>query len=424
LAGWAGSCSPPALPGRTRRPGQACAHERNDAGRHGLRTIEAELRQSQSTLSGILTISPEAIIVTDSRGHISLFSAGAETIYGCKALDVIGRHASLLIPERYRDNQDSHFASLSKIDAASRSPGTRSTIIGLRRNGEEFQAEASLSKLDSPSGPVFTTIMRDMTQEQASRTELLESKLRAEESNIAKSRFLANMGHELRTPLNAIIGFSDMLQGGIVANEAKGREYAADINTSGRHLLKVINDILDISRIEAGKMTLADEQIDVCDVVDSCLRMVAPRAAEANVTLATTVPADLPFLFADRRLMLQVLLNLISNAVKFSHTGAEVGIAVSLDPANRIVVDVSDHGIGMSAEDVLRIGEPFLQVDGRLERKFEGTGLGLVIAKRMMELHGGEIQVRSTLGKGTTMSVVFPASRSCPASARPARALA
>jgi PAS domain S-box-containing protein len=175
------------------------------------RTIEAELRQSQSTLSGILTISPEAIIVTDSRGHISLFSAGAETIFGCKALDVIGRHVSLLIPERYRDSQESHFAGLSRPDMASRMIGTRPTIIGLRRNGEEFQAEASLSKLDSPSGPVFTTIMRDMTQEQASRTELLESKMRAEESNIAKSRFLANMSHELRTPLNAILGFSEII---------------------------------------------------------------------------------------------------------------------------------------------------------------------------------------------------------------------
>jgi PAS domain S-box-containing protein len=388
------------------------------------RTIEAELRQSQSTLSGILTISPEAIIVTDSRGIISLFSAGAETIFGCKAMDVIGRHVSLLIPERHRDGHERHFASLSRSDAVSRRMGTRSTITGLRRNGEEFPAEASLSKLDSPSGPVFTTIMRDMTHEQASRAELLESKLRAEEANIAKSRFLANMSHELRTPLNAIIGFSDMLRGGLVTSEAKGREYAADINNSGRHLLKVINDILDISRIEAGKMTLEEEVIDVTDVVDSCLRMVSPRATEANVGLATSVPADLPFLLADRRLVLQVLLNLLSNAVKFSHKGGEVGITVSLDPSNRLIIEVRDHGIGMSADDVLRIGEPFLQVDGRLERKFEGTGLGLVIAKRMMELHGGEIQVRSILGQGTTMSVVFPAARSRTASARLARAQA
>jgi PAS domain S-box-containing protein len=375
------------------------------------RTIEAELRQSQTTLSGILTISPEAIIVTDADGHISLFSAGAETIFGCKAADVIGRHIAMLIPERYRESHQQHFASLSRAGTVSRKMGTRSTITAQRRNGEEFPAEASLSKLDSPNGPVFTTIMRDMTHEQASRLELLESKLRAEEANIAKSRFLANMSHELRTPLNAIIGFSDMLQSGIVANEDKRREYAADINNSGRHLLKVINDILDISRIEAGKMSLVEETIDITDVVESCLRMVAPHATAAQVGISAHVQPSLPGLLADRRLVLQILLNLLSNAVKFSHTGGVVDIHAEIDPASRLVIEVRDHGIGMSAEDVARIGEPFLQVDGRLERKFEGTGLGLVIAKRMMELHGGEVLVRSALGQGTMMSIVFPASR-------------
>jgi PAS domain S-box-containing protein len=253
---------------------------------------------------------------------------------------------------------------------------------------------------------------QDVTELHAARAELMESKLRAESANQAKSRFVASMSHELRTPLNAIIGFSELLQNDDgMLNEERRREYARDIHSSGKHLLSVINDILDISRIEAGKVTLDEDVTPIADLVESAFRMVRPRAEETGVTIEYQVEAGLTEVFADRRLLLQTLLNLASNAVKFTERGGRVEIMARGADDGGVEIAVRDTGIGMSAADVARVGEPFLQVDGRLSRKFEGTGLGLVIAKRLLEMHGGTLEIESALGKGTTMTICLPESR-------------
>ena len=261
-----------------------------------------------------------------------------------------------------------------------------------------------------PAKMVGTT--QDVTELRAARAELVEAKLRAEAANHAKSQFVANMSHELRTPLNAIIGFSEILRNDDIAlSDERRREYAQDIYNSGKHLLAVINDILDISRIEAGKVALVDEALALGELIDTAARMVRPRAEENGVTVTCGGSLGTVQLVADRRLMLQALLNLASNAVKFTERGGRVDIRADVTASGGIAIAVSDTGIGMSAEDVARVGEPFLQIDGRLARKFEGTGLGLVISKRLIELHSGTLNIESELGRGTTMTISLPASR-------------
>jgi PAS domain S-box-containing protein len=268
-------------------------------------------------------------------------------------------------------------------------------------------------KRDAAGRPVkMVGTTQDVTELHAARVELEESKLRAETANHAKSQFVANMSHELRTPLNAIIGFSELLQcGDIGLSEERRREYARDIHASGKHLLSVINDILDISRIEAGKITLEDETLPLGELIDTAVRMVRSRADDTGVTLSWSVSTGAEGLVADRRLMLQALLNLASNAVKFTERGGRVDVCAEVAAGGGIAIVVSDTGIGMSANDIARVGEPFLQVDGRLARKFEGTGLGLVISKRLIELHGGTLAIESELGRGTTMTISLPAAR-------------
>ncbi len=241
--------------------------------------------------------------------------------------------------------------------------------------------------------------------------ELIDAKLRAETASQTKSRFLANMSHELRTPLNAIIGFSELLLNHEDVPPAKVKEYLSDICSGGRHLLSVINDILDISRIEAGKIEVNDEDVSPAELIDTAARMVRPRAETAGITLTARVGREVPDLHVDRRLMTQALLNFASNAVKFTERGGRVDLEVGVRAEGAMDFVIRDTGIGMSPEDVARVGEPFLQADGRLSRKFEGTGLGLVIAKRLVELHGGELIVDSKLGVGTTMTVRLPSSR-------------
>ncbi len=253
--------------------------------------------------------------------------------------------------------------------------------------------------------------IQDVTAQHAASEELVEAKLRAESANHAKSRFVASMSHELRTPLNAIIGFSELLMSDMPVTEGKRLEYAGDIHTSGKHLLSVINDILDISRIEAGKVALDEDVVAIADVVESCCRMARPKAEDGGVALHQNIEAGVTHIAGDRRLILQTVLNLVSNAVKFTGIGGRVDIDVRRTADCGVEIMVSDTGIGMSAEDVRRVGEPFLQIDGRHARKFEGTGLGLVIAKRLTELHGGQLGVESTLGVGTKMSIRLPASR-------------
>lgn len=240
--------------------------------------------------------------------------------------------------------------------------------------------------------------------------ELEKSRSAAETANVAKSQFLANISHELRTPLNAIIGFSTMLQGEHFGKEnAKATEYARDIHDSGRHLLDVINDILDLSNAESGKLTVRFEQLHLGKLIEKALNIVGGQAAERNIEILQDIPPKLPKLIADRVRMVQILLNILSNAIKFSQPGGKVTIRVRAEEGRGGVIyftiDVEDHGIGMAPEEIANAFATFNQGDAGLNRRYEGAGLGLPLAKRLVELHHGRIILESTKGLGTKVTI-------------------
>lgn len=371
------------------------------------------LRRSRAMLSGILSISPEAIIVADQALRISLFSAGAEQVFGYAAAEILGAEIERLMPSRFRAGHARHVEAFVRGTETSRRMAERGEIVALRKGGEEFPAEASISKLRTPDGWVYTIILRDISAQKRAHQDLLEAKLKAEAANQAKSLFLANMSHELRTPLNAIIGFSEMFTDealGPLGSE-KYRECARDIHSSGEHLLSVINDILDASRLELGKTPVRDEVVDVGSLIRGCVRMIRQHVDESEIDLRVLVADESVRLWADRRLLSQVLLNLLSNAVKFTPQGGRVEVHAHRTEASEFEIAVRDEGIGMSEADVRRVGEPFVQADNRPARRYGGTGLGLSIAKGIIELHGGRLSIESAPNQGTRVAIYLPADR-------------
>jgi signal transduction histidine kinase len=251
-----------------------------------------------------------------------------------------------------------------------------------------------------------------VTERKSVEFDLRRAKEEAELASRSKTEFLANMSHELRTPLNAIIGFSDILMGEIFGPVGDPRyvNYARDIRDSGLHLLNLINDVLDVSKVEFGKVELIEETVDVGAIVESCLRLMRDRAQAAGIKLMQELPPDLPYVQGDSRRLKQILINLLSNAVKFTPSGGRVTMrAREGGDGFRLVVE--DTGIGIASEDLEKALRPFGQIDSRLARKYQGTGLGLPLARSMAELHGGKLVIDSTPGQGTIATVWLPRSR-------------
>jgi len=272
-----------------------------------------------------------------------------------------------------------------------------------------------LSKSERSDGG-FLLIASNITPLKEREAALQAAKEQAEAANRAKTEFLTNMSHELRTPLTAIIGFSE-----IIANESFGpvgqpryREFADDILHSGRHLLEVINDMLDIAKLQSGMTELRLQRVPSRSIVDAAVRIVRKRAEQAGVGLEVALPPDMPMIDADHLRMRQVLLNLLSNAIKFTPSGGTVSVIAEWRDA-ALAITVRDTGIGMAEEDIPRALQPFVQVDHSLARRHGGTGLGLPLAKLFVDLHRGQFTVHSALGKGTSVRIVLPAPAAAPA---------
>lgn len=258
----------------------------------------------------------------------------------------------------------------------------------------------------------IATFYVDITKIREQEKVLMKAKEEAESANRSKSDFLANISHELRTPLNAIIGFSELIREDLAGppDSPKYKEYIGDIHNSGMHLMELINDILDLSKAEAGAIEGAERITDSVEIVESCVKLMGPRAERAYVKLNVSYDNNLPYLWMDPKHLRQMLLNLISNAVKFTPEGGKVEIKVTSNK-NGMLMTVSDTGIGMRPEDVPKAMAPFGQIDSSLARKYNGTGLGLPLTKRLMEYYQGDIDIDTAPGKGTKISLVFPADR-------------
>lgn len=322
-------------------------------------------------------------------------------------------------------------AYLTALSDAARGGEARSVEFRLRRDsrgrtdaGDFIWVEMRCRPLEQASEPAadaeaeVVAVMRDVTDRKLQQEALEVARTAAEQADAAKTRFLATMSHELRTPLNAIIGFSEMMvqEDVLMIDRARRKEYAQLINDSGQHLLSVVNGILDMSKMESGTFEISPEPFAPRPALINCCNLLALKARENNIDLVTRTPEDLPFVTGDPRAFKQIVLNLVSNAIKFSEHGGTVTVSAAVE-GSRMVLRVADTGVGINAEDLKRIGDPFFQAGKTYQRRHEGTGLGLSIVKSLVALHGGEMNVQSRIDEGTTITIALPLQFTPPAEA-------
>ena len=369
------------------------------------------------------------VITRHGRNGAVLFaSPAAEPLFGAPARELLGHG---LFDRVHVADRPAYLTALS--DAATRAEG-RSVEFRVRRESGEpagrqapyfIWIEMRCRPLDQATGEredgdvrEVVAVMREISERKAQEQAIEDARHEAERSNAAKSRFLATMTHELRTPLNAVIGFSEMLMNEetMKLDRERRNEYAQLIHKSGQHLLSVVNGILDMSKIETGNFEITPEPFAAAPILRTCCDILALKAREAGVDLIAAIPAELPEIVVDKRALKQIMLNLLSNAIKFTDPGGRVTVGARTQGAH-VVLTVEDTGIGIDADDLPRIGDPFFQARGSYARRYEGTGLGLSIVKGLIALHGGSLEIRSRPGEGTCMTVRLPID--CESAGRP-----
>ena len=373
------------------------------------------LQLSEELFRSLIENAIDIITVVQPDGTVSYQSPSIKDVLGMKADEVIGRSIfDFVHPEDLTSSSDAF-----KLGREVPGPMQSVELRLQRQDGSWRNLEAFGRPIGGP-GPNAPLVInaRDVTEQRRAEDALLAAKEAAEFANRAKSEFLANMSHELRTPLNAVIGFSELLLSKHVGEvNDKQEEYLSDIRGSGRHLLSLINDILDLSKIEAGKVELHEENFAPEEVSEIATRLVKERVREARLNLSAEVQQSMPELRADKRMLKQILLNLLSNSIKFTEPGGNVSLTVRVADGGGMAFKVADTGIGMTEIEIETAMSVFGQVEGSLSRSHDGTGLGLPLVRSLAELHGGSMRIESTPGQGTAVHVWFPPNRLVPVGA-------
>ncbi len=378
-----------------------------------------EAATEDASLRAVLEAANEGIITLNERGEILSFSAGAAELFGLSAAEALGRPFRELLVEESRAALDARLSALREGAEDAAHARDRGREVSARRpDGEEVVLFMTVGMLQrrrlvaDDHTARYCVLVRDITPFKRRERELEAAREEAERQSARKSEFLARISHELRTPLNAILGFSDVLRQelfGKLGNE-KYLDYARDIHESGEHLLSLVNDLLDLARIEAGRFQVQFTEVDLAEVVHETTRLLRDQAQEAEIDLREVIPEDLPKVVADTRSVKQILLNLLSNAIKYGGKGGRVVVSLRQLPEGGLELSVKDDGPGMSEEELDRALEPFSRVERTGEGK-PGTGLGLPLAKALAEANKARFEVESEPGRGTIARVVFPPHR-------------
>lgn len=378
----------------------ACIHDVTDA-----RSSSQANERSEQMFRNVFRLSPEMMMMTSLRDDRLIdINPAFLNLFGCRREDVIGRttaEINIWADPTFLSRFAEEFKMTASMTDVPTTVRTRGNII------RHFRLFAQ--KIDHGAEPVLLVIGRDVTEDLVQAQELQRSRDTAELANRAKSEFLANMSHELRTPLNAILGFAEILRDEMLGPMGQERytEYAADIHKSGAHLLSIINDILDLSKVEAGRLEAHLSWVDPVPSMQMCLNLVQQRAQEAELTLIDRLTDGFE-VEADERLVKQICLNLLSNALKFTEAGGTISLVLEKTADAGLCLSVEDSGIGMSPEEIKIAKRPFGQVDSSLSRRHQGSGLGLPLVAAFAEKLAGNMRIVSTPGVGTRVSVIFP----------------
>ncbi len=378
-----------------------------------IRELESELRSAESgmrELHAILDTATDGVAVLDGEGQIIALNRAGEALFGYEQSDVAGQSFTSLMAKDSVSVAQDYFDGLKGSGVAALMNDGRD-VFGRARQGGAIPIFMTLGRIGGNGAQKFCAVMRDMTAWKKAEQELKEARQTAEQANALKSDFLAKVSHEIRTPLNAILGFAEVIMEerfGPIQNE-RYKEYVTDIHTSGAHVMSLVNDLLDLSKIEAGKLELDFKAVDANRIVTECVSLIQPQAARERVIVRQSLAPRLPNIVADERALRQIVLNLLSNAVKFNEEGGQVIVSTALTDAGHAVIRIKDTGIGMNEGEIETALEPFRQI--ATARSKGGTGLGLPLTKALIEANRASFSIKSKKAEGTLVEVAFPPTR-------------